>query len=75
MMSLVGQEPIRYVGNIWTYFIAYRLGLSQEQAARPRLPTKPELSYCPKLFVHLEMTLCCALDGKRRLMKSARRDA
>ncbi|MCR9254982.1 MAG: transporter substrate-binding domain-containing protein [Alphaproteobacteria bacterium] len=34
MMSMVGQEPIRYVGNIWTYYIAYRLGLSFDQSSQ-----------------------------------------
>ena len=32
MMALVGREPIRYVGNIWTYYIAYRLSLAQDQS-------------------------------------------
>lgn len=36
MMSLVGLEPVRYVGNIQMYYIAYRRGLAAEFYPHPR---------------------------------------
>jgi len=43
MMALVGMEPVRYVGNIRMYYIAYRSGLADMQQSDDERPvTKPQ---------------------------------